>query len=240
MLTLRSLGVGVAIAVVSVGCVKKVDPASPDGVSSPEGKACPPSAVISDGEANNNQVNVQEGRGGYWYTFVDKAGSTVTPAAGEQGGIFEMTPGGANGSKFAAHMKGKLGGGGVLFAGMGLNFTDPKGPYDASRYQGISFFAKKAPGSSGSVRLKLPDSDTDPDGKVCTECYNDFGTDLELTDEWQRYTVPFNRMRQMQGWGSPIVASIKPNAIYGVQFQVNQPGASFDIWVDDLAFTGCP
>lgn len=241
----RSVKMGVvAFSLLSLGltpaCVKKVDPSSPDVAQAPEGKQCPPAAMVSDAEANNNQVNVQEGRGGYWYTFVDKAGSTVTPTAGEQGGIFEMTKGGANGSQFAARMNGTIGSGNVLFAGMGLNFTDPKGPYDASKYKGIAFFAKKAPGSAASVRVKVPDSNTDPDGKVCTECFNDFGADLELTDEWQRYTLVFDRLRQMQGWGSPILANVKPDAIYGIQFQVNKPGATFDIWVDDVQFTGCP
>ena len=28
-------------------------------------------------------------------------------------------------------------------AGVGLNFTEPKGQYDASAYKGISFWAKK-------------------------------------------------------------------------------------------------
>jgi hypothetical protein len=27
--------------------------------------------------------------------------------------------------------------------------------------------------------------------------------------------------------------------IYGVQFQVNVKNAEFDIWVDDIQFTGC-
>jgi hypothetical protein len=28
--------------------------------------------------------------------------------------------------------------------------------------------------------------------------------------------------------------------MYGVQWQVNTPGAEYDIWIDDVQFTGCP
>jgi hypothetical protein len=27
--------------------------------------------------------------------------------------------------------------------------------------------------------------------------------------------------------------------VYGLQFQVNDPGAEYDIYVDDIQFTGC-
>ena len=32
---------------------------------------------------------------------------------------------------------------------------------------------------------------------------------------------------------------VKPHKLYGLQWQVNKPGASFDIWVDDVEFIGC-
>src|SRR5690606_14633561 len=115
-------------------------------------------------------TNVIKGRGGYWYTFADKAGSTVTPTPGALGGTFTMTPGGHDGTGHAARMYGQVGGGDVVYVGVGLNFVDPKGQYDASAYKGISFWAKKAAGS-GNVRLKVPDVNTDPDGGVCSECF---------------------------------------------------------------------
>ena len=195
--------------------------------------------MISDAESNSNQTNTIQGRGGYWYTFVDKAGSSVTPTAGELGGTFTMTEGGANGTKYAAHMTGSIGGGDIVYAGMGLNFVDPKGQYDSSKYGGISFWAKKGPGSTGAVRLKVPDKNTDPDGKVCTACFNDFGIDLQLTEQWTQYTIPFTSMKQIPGWGSPHTAGIEPATIYGMQWQVNEKNAKFDIWVDEIQFTGC-
>ncbi len=222
------------------GCKKRVDFGSKEATEIPEGRPCPPQVgMISDGETGANQTNPIQGRGGYWYTFVDKAGSTVTPLSGDQGGTFQMTEGGANGTKYAARMSGTIGGADIVFAGMGLNFVDPKGQYDASKYGGVTFWAKRGPDSTGKVRLKVPDKNTDPDGKVCTACFNDFGVDLNLTTEWQQYTIPFTSMKQLKDWGSPHTAGIEPSTIYGMQFQVNEKNAKFDIWVDEIQFTGC-
>jgi endoglucanase len=121
---------------------------------------------------------------------------------------------------------------------MGLNFQDPKGPYDASKYKGITFKAKIGPGSVPEVRLKVPDMQTDPEGKICKECFNDFGLDLHLTESWQTFTIPFTSMKQLKDWGSRF-DGIMPDKLLGIQWQVNTPGASFDVWVDDIEFTGC-
>ena len=234
-------GLSALALVAGSGCRKRISATSEDVKSSPEGKACPASeGMISDGEANNNQVNPVKDRGGYWYTFVDKSGSTVTPTSGDQGGTFTMAPGGANGTQFAAHMTGQLSSGDTVYAGMGLNFQEPKGAYDATAYKGISFWAKKGPGSTGKLRLKVPDTNTDPDGKVCKECFNDFGMDLTLTDEWTQFVVPYIGMTQMKDWGSPRMPGVDSSRIYGLQFQVNEKGAAFDVWVDEIQFTGCP
>jgi endoglucanase len=151
-----------------------------------------------------------------------------------------MAPGGALDTKYAAHMTGQVGTADTVYAGMGFNFVDPKGTYDATAYKGVSFWAKKGPGSTSKVRLKVPDTNTDPDGKVCTQCFNDFGMDLTLTEQWTQYVVPYMAMSQMKGWGSPHTAGVDSSKIYGMQFQVNEPGAAFDIWVDEIQFTGCP
>jgi len=234
-------GFGLSALVLGSGCVKRVDPTSADTKNSPEGKACPANVgIISDGESNSNQINTIKGRGGYWYTFVDPNGSTITPTAGSQGGTFAMSPGGANGSKYAAHMTGQVGGADTVYAGMALNFVDPKGTYDGTAYKGISFWAKIGPGSTPNVRLKIPDTNTDPDGKVCKECFNDFGADLKLTGEWKQFVFPYASLKQLKGWGSPHTAGIDSSQMYGIQFQVNDKGAPYDVWVDDIEFTGCP
>jgi endoglucanase len=137
------------------GCITKTDPTAPDA-SQPEVRACPASVgMISDAESAN-KTNFIQGRGGYWYTFLDtkdNGGSDVWPLSGALGGTFEMSDGGAAGSAHAARMTGPNGGGDVVYAGMGLNFVDPKGTYDASQFGGIAFWAKKNAGSTNHVRL---------------------------------------------------------------------------------------
>ena len=221
-------------------CKKKVPITGAESKNSAEGRSCPKEeGLIADGENNSNQIADIKNRGGYWYTFSDELGTKVVPETGKHGGTFQMSPGGASGSKFAAHMSGTIGSGGNVQAGMGLNFVDPKGQYNASKYKGVSFWAKKGPGSAAEVRLKVPDIATDPEGKVCKECYNDFGVDLTLTEEWTQYTIPFTSMKQLKGWGSPHTDGIDPSTLYGMQWQVQVPGAAFDIWVDEIEFTGC-
>ena len=193
--------------------------------------------LIDDGEDGNNQSSPVADRGGYWYTFRDKKGTTIDPIAGEDGGTFAMTESqGHGGSKFGACYRGKVGVGAPLFAGMGVNFVDPKAAYDASKYAGIAFWAKKGENSTPKVRLKVPDGNTDPDGAVCTECFNDFGGDLSLTTEWKLYVYPWKAMKQMPGWGNPRKPHITPSKVYGIQFQVNVPSANYDIYIDDLKF----
>jgi endoglucanase len=196
--------------------------------------------LVDDGEDGNNQVLVRDGRNGYWYTYVDDNGSTVEPEAGSRGGTFEMAPGGANGSKYAANVHGKTASGsGVRNGGVGFNFVDPKAPYDASRYNGIAFWARKGSGSVGKVRLKVPDAATTPEAGSCRECFDDFGADLNLTEQWQRFVFPWKKLKQEPDWGNPRPRAINKAKLYGMQFQVGTPGSTFDIYVDHVEFVGC-
>jgi hypothetical protein len=228
---------GCAWVLIGITAACRVNPTSPDMANTAEGKACPPEATIEDAEDTNNQILDQDGRNGYIYTYADSEGTTIDPAGG---GPFTMTPGGANGSQYALRMSGQLANSGVVYAATGMNFVDPKGPYDASKYKGISFYAKKGPGSTSKVRIKVPDKNTDPDGGVCGACANDFGMNLKLSEEWQKFIVPFSSLRQDSGWGNPRPRSVASEAVFAVQFQVNEKGRPFDVWIDDLAFTGCP
>lgn len=204
----------------------------------PEGATCGPTGLVEDGEDNNNQVIVQDGRAGYIYTYMDAEGTTITPKAGSEGGVFEMTPGGVNGSGYALRMSGTVAQAQIVYAGMGMNLTDPKDTYDGTRFKSVSFYAKKGAGAGSKVRFKIPDANTDPEGGVCTNCYNDFGLDIKLTEEWQLYTIPLKKLKQEPGWGSPRPGGVQVDKMYALQWQVKEPGP-YDVWVDDVRFAGC-
>lgn len=192
-----------------------------------------PNGLLDDGEDGNGQLIKVDHRDGYWFTFADTEGTKFSPR-----GPFQMAPGGRPGeveSKFHAHLSGKMAPSGKsLYAGVGFALTNPKSAFDVSQAKGLQFWAK----GPGRVRLKLPDINTDPVGDRCTDCYNDFGVDLYLTDRWERYTVPFSSLEQQPGWGdrAPHVAT---GAIMAIQWQFTTPGAEFDFSFDDVALVGC-
>lgn len=199
---------------------------------------CSREAVIDDGEDDDHRVLLHADRGGYMFTFVDNSGSTVSPPPGSQAGAYyELS--GANGSMYGGRFHGDMGSGGTVYAGYGMNLSEPRMPYDASKYTGITLFARRAPDSSAKVRLKLLDAQTDPAGGICTECFNAFGKDLELETEWKQQVVMFDEMTQEDGWGSPRPSALDTSALFAIQFQVSSPGAHYDMWVDDISFFGC-
>ncbi|HET9956469.1 MAG TPA: hypothetical protein VFQ61_18315 [Polyangiaceae bacterium] len=194
---------------------------------------CLATPLLDDAEDGDNKGKVADQRGGYWYTFADSQGSSVEPK-----GNFQMSKPGASGSQYAARMHGKMGPSGILYAGMGFSFTDPKAPYDAACCKGLRFMAKKDGKGTGNVRLKVGDTNTTPEGGVCKSCYNDFGADLALTNDWKQYSFAFADMKQEPYWGEP-QPKIESGRLMQVQWQVKEPGQEFDIWVDQVEFFDC-
>jgi hypothetical protein len=190
--------------------------------------------VIEDAEDGDNQILLGSGRSGYLYTYVDPEGSTVAPVPGNFGGTFEPSAPGARGSARALRFTGTLVEAGIVYAGLGMNLLDPKSSYDASRYAGIAFFARSGTGS-GSLKVDMPDRNTDPDGGQCSSCYNDFGQVVSLDSTWRRFSVRFDDLKQEPGWGMPRPDAIDRRHVYSIQFQVDEPGP-FDVWIDDVAF----
>ena len=189
--------------------------------------------LLDDGEELDHQIIERAGRDGYWFTFKDYWGSTLEPR-----GKFVMSPsdrGGGKEGKYVARIRGKVAEtGDSLYAGIGFAFTNPQTPFDVSDARGIRFWAK----GPGRVRFKMPDANTTPQGDRCNDCFNDFGVDLYLQDEWTRYTVPFDRMAQQPGWGDRAPA-LSTREVFAVQWLFNTAGAAYDIQVDDVTLVGC-
>jgi len=220
-----------AVWFVAVGGCAQFYPPTETASSSPNDRSCAARALIEDAEDGDDQILAHGGRGGYVYTYADEKGTQIAP-----GNDFGMSRGGAADSHFAIRIKGKLGTDNEAYAGVGFAMTEPKGPYDASSYDGVSFVARRSAGSTPYLRFKIPDANTDPDGKICTECYNDFGIPFQVTEEWTRYEVKFSELAQEADWGQPRPAAIDRSKIYEMQWQVAVPNADFDVWIDDVTF----
>jgi hypothetical protein len=224
----------VPVATAVGGC--SLDQFRRDPVYANASMSCEQQAMVDDAEDGNDQVLLRDRRGGYLSTFVDTAGSTISPG----GAAFKMEAPGAHGSKYAIHIKGKLAASGETYAGLGIDLRNPRKPYNASKYKGVAFLAKVGPDATTHVRFTLPDVNTDKDSKICTECFNDFGIGVDLTTEWTRFEIPFSELTQEPGWGNPRPPAVDTTKLLGLQWQVSAPGTVFDIWIDDVTFIGCP
>jgi hypothetical protein len=189
---------------------------------------------MNDGDRFIPQVN---GRVGAWLDSDDNTpGSTMFP---DPMAPFAMTWTGDSCRQYAAYVYGGP------FVDSGADFWFGLGsPYNASAYQGITFWAKIDSGTWSGLRVAFPDKDTDPDGGICrpnvagpTQCYDHYGSRLTLTTDWKKYEVDFTSLSQ-DGWGLAARA-FDPTTVYQVVFQI-PVNANFGIWIDDVAFVRLP
>jgi|GEM_PF-1760859 len=208
------------------------------GNSGAGGAACPGPApnedLIDNLDDGDRYILSGKGRVGSWTDSHDASPSgTMYP---DPINLFTPTDTGDVCRQFAAHVKG--GGfsdwGADLWFGLGS-------PYDASKYTGISFWARVDAGTTSVLRIAFPDKDTFPDGGICqtnvtgpTQCFDHYGARKTLGTTWQKYTVSFKEITQ-DGWGLQ-GSSFDPSSLYEVLFQI-PVNATFSIWIDDVAFT---
>ena len=200
---------------------------------------------IDDGEDGDGWIAKEGGRDGGWCTFADQVGSSVWPAPVASAGVrgcegqpvaFTMSKGGREPSRFAARVTGTVAKAPVVYTALAFDFRQPRGPYDASAYSGVSFDARRGPSATGKVRFMVSGASTDPAGGRCTECFNHFGADLQVTDAWQRYVFPFGALRQLSGWGAPRPPRLESDALFSLVWQTQDQGAAVDLWIDNVAF----
>ena len=234
MSRLGTLVLGSMLATALAACAQ-FRPPPPQDAKVKAADRCARKAIIEDAEDGDDQINVQGGRGGYVYTFADDKGSTVSPKDD-----FKPASGGADGSFRSLRISGKMVTGEEAYAGLGLSFKEPEGPYDASRYTGVVFWAKRSASSSSALRFMVGDKNTDPLGKICTECDNDFGVSFEVGEEWTRYEVSFADLKQEGGWGAPRPDALDKSTLYGLKWQVQTQGADYDVSIDQIGFVCGP
>jgi hypothetical protein len=154
----------------------------------------------------------------------------------------KIPDGGRCGSAYAFHLTT------IQLTDWGANWgTKLSPPFDGSDFEGISFWARRAPSSRGVVRVEMADMFTDgeyvdEDGNsYCDAHYTDdstakgcdrFGGYVTVGTDWQFFLVPFEDMRQA-GWG----ASAPYFDVAGLRTMTFLfPAGTWDIWVDDVAF----
>jgi hypothetical protein len=131
-----------------------------------------PDDLISD-FAINNGIDPVDGRSGGWYVYGDANGAFTPPKNPDPTIAYpiDMTVGNTACSGAGSfHVKGT--GFNIWGAATGTDFVAPvgkaadgtnlKGPYDATKYRGISFWAKATMPLS-YVQVKFPDLNTDPE-----------------------------------------------------------------------------
>ena len=162
-------------------------------------------SMIDDMEDDNALILPTDGRTGYWYASNDGS-ATQWP---KMGVTFAMAAGGHGSGKYAVHTSGgAFTGWGAL---VGFDFDALSGQlkkgWDASAYRGISFWAKAQ--AASTVVFSLPDTDTDPAGKVCVladgsdkGCFDHVGTSIAIGTSWTAFSVDFDSLHQ-KGFGEP-------------------------------------
>jgi hypothetical protein len=163
--------------------------------------------VIDDFEDGDQEALLG---GGQWYVANDGTGVqtfTVAPSPVEWPG-----------SEFSAHTTGT--GFESFGAFLGLDLAGSAASFDASNYAALSFVARVAPSSTRSVLFAFVVGS------------QHFAVPLQLGTDWERHTIPFSAALPVEN--GPL-DDFDPSQIAGIQFFVPND-ASFDYWLDDLAF----
>jgi len=195
--------------------------------SNPAPPVLPPAAYIDDFEDGDNQLIVQGGRDGYWYTYADTAtgpGTVLCPMLGSIGGGFYPSKNDnlvGNTSPWVARFNG--GPFSTWGAGMGLNLENGTSNYDLTQgglYTGIMFDVKAA--TTNAVRFKVPDNQADGS--------DNHGYTFNPTTGWTTQSRLFTNMPQ-EGWGT--ATTFSPQTASALQWQYGT-GVAFELWVDNV------
>jgi hypothetical protein len=132
-------------------------------------------------------------------------------------------------------------GGGSGAGGAGPGEPGANG-FDASNWDGISFWVKRGQDISGEafiVTVSDPATSGPPfcstvDGVPDAEKCDAFGLAVTLSDEWTLITAPFSSMRQ-KGFGVPAPSGRIDNGNIS-RLNILASAGDWDFWVDEVAF----
>jgi Carbohydrate binding domain (family 11) len=179
---------------------------------------------------------------GGWYAFVDPSGGLQDPT----GSDIAAAPGGITEPGFALHITGsgqtEWGSGlGAIFASRSIG---QECLFDASAYDGVTFWMRGSMETEGSVeasregvvRFKVHEKDDQPTtvgGNCPGNCFDAHGANLVVDTCWQQYTFRFADLKQ-EGWGYP-GGELDLHALHTLEFGMAQ-GQKYDLWLDNVSF----
>jgi hypothetical protein len=205
--------------------------------------------LIDDMENDDPSIVFSEGRSGSWFVFNNGTG-IQRPSLDELPFPMAKLASPRGESHYAAWTSGEdfIGWGG----GIGFELRT-QSSYDGSGYAGFAFWARRGADASARLRADVHDRNTTPLGRICDgratcdrngpcdpalmACYDNFGVDVELDEDWQFYSFSWDELSQV-GWSGNTYDAITSTAIYGIRFQ-SEPEKHFEFWIDDVAFV-CP
>jgi hypothetical protein len=229
-------------------------PAGTGGMMGGSLTACPapPAAgaitdlLIDDLEDGDNGVAKVGGRSGFWYTYLDALGSTITPKP-DPAGASPLKPGTTNchGGTSCVLISGATVAGmpdatppTYAYAGVGFDLSNATKPcvYNGSAYAGIKFWAR----GDVPITIKLnttATADAKGGGTCAAECNGGFspaGVDVVLTPTWQQIDINFATAKGPTWVLTP--KTLDKAALLGLQVQVPPGQASYSIAIDDITF----
>ena len=183
---------------------------------------------LEDGDAAIMSV---DSRVGFWLTNNDR-----TPAAQQNPplGAFAPTTVSAHGGNYSART---WGGGFASWAVLRAQLQISEAGqcrYDASRYTGISFWARSGSNFGTPIGVSVATSATvssDYGGSCELDCFDYHFFHIVPTTSWVRYQAPWTALKQ-KGWGTP--AAFDSAGLMYVEFAFTD--LPFDFYVDDLSF----
>lgn len=195
---------------------------------------------IDDLEDGDNALLKIGGRSGYWYTYLDALGSTITPPPGKTTPLKPDSTDCHGASTKCIVITGTTivdPGMKYPYAGVGFDFSNAMQSciYNATAYTGIKFWAR----GNVPVTIKLNTVATTVIaeggtcvGAMCNGGYSPTGADVPLTTTWTEITLPF-ATAMGPTWGVP--GPPDKSKLLGLQVQV-PPGQPFTVALDDLTF----
>jgi hypothetical protein len=84
----------------------------------------------------------------------------------------------------------------------------------------------------------LPETLGEDGGGQCKQnCWDSHGKILFLTDQWQEFSIPWEKLQQ-EGWGAQ--ARFDPARLIQIAFKIAVKDLPVDFWIDDLTFLPKP